>query len=74
MAGAAVVVEPPLVMTAERSGRSVLRIFLIEAPVRCWASREIARAAKTMVRWASMESLVRWKIGYADLSVMPTSE
>lgn len=53
------VVDPPLVMIADRSGRRVLMIFLIEDPVRCWASREIARAAKTMVRWASIESFVR---------------
>ena len=33
----------------------------------------MASTAKTMVRWASIASRVWWKIGYADLPVMPTS-
>jgi len=66
LAGAAVVVNSPESMTAERNGRNVFRIVLIETPVRCWASREIARAANTIVRWASMESRVRWKNGRAS--------
>ena len=37
----------PMVMVAERSGRSVVRIFLIDSPVRFCASREMARAANT---------------------------
>ena len=37
----------------------MVRILLIESPVRFWASQDIARAANTMVRWASMESRVR---------------
>jgi hypothetical protein len=41
-------------------------------PVWSWRRREMASAAKTMVRWASIASLVWWKIGYADLPDMPT--
>ena len=43
----------PKVIVADRSGRRVCRIFLMLRPVRAWASRETARAANTMVRWAS---------------------
>ena len=60
-------------MVAERSGRSSRRILRIEEPVRSWTVREMARAVNTIVRWASIASRVWWKIGYADLPVMPTS-
>jgi hypothetical protein len=36
---------------------------LVDMPVRACASREIARAVKTTVRWASMLSRSRWNTG-----------
>ena len=64
---------PLISIVAERRGFRVRRNRRRERPVRFWMVRESARAAKTMVRWASIASRVRAKIGYADLAVMPTS-
>ncbi len=72
ISGGAVTSCPFRAIVADRSGLSVCRIFLMLKPVRVCASRDTASAAKTTVRWASMDSQVWWKIGYADLWVMPT--
>jgi len=37
--------------------------LLIDQPVRYSIQRLTARAANTIVRWASMESCARWQIG-----------
>lgn len=50
MRGWAVICWAPIVTVAERRGRRTLRILLMLSPVRAWASREMARAANTMVR------------------------
>src|SRR5690242_21919206 len=56
MRGWAVSCWAPMVMVAERRGRRTLITLLMPSPARAWASRETARAANTMVRWAWMLS------------------
>jgi len=46
----------------------VLTNFLMDQPVVSSIQRATARAANTIVRWASIESRVRWKIGRAAKS------
>src|SRR3954468_173668 len=68
MRGWAVTCWVPMVMVADRSGRRDFTILLMLRPERAWASREMARAANTTVRWAWMLSCRRWKIGRAARS------
>ena len=60
----------PMRMVTWRRGRRVWMIFFRLTPERSWRSRAIARAANTMVRWASIASRVWWKIGRAARSVL----
>ena len=69
MVGSAWICWPARVMVTCRRGRRAWMIFLMDQPVRAWRSRAIARAVNTMVRWASIASRVRWKIGRAARSV-----
>jgi hypothetical protein len=57
---AAVMVCRPAWGSMVRYRRAVLTNFLIVQPVCASIQRLTARAAKTMVRWASMESRLRW--------------
>jgi len=57
-AGGNVWMAPLISMVAERSGRRVLSTRRSDRPVRFCTVREIASAANTTVRWASMAS--RW--------------
>ena len=54
-----------MAMVAERSGRSWRTTLRMARPVRCWTSRERARAVKTMVRCASIASRSWGKRGRA---------
>jgi len=57
-----------------RQRRAVLTNLRMDQPA--WRSirRLTARAAKTMVRWASIESRVRWKTGRARRSLLAIRE
>ena len=60
---------PLIAMLAERRGRSCRRTRRMVRPLRFCTVREIARAVKTMVRCASIASLVRANRGLACRSV-----
>ena len=51
-----------------RQRRTVLTNFLIDQPVRCSIRRETTRAAKTIVRWASINSRLWWQTDLAHKS------
>lgn len=45
-------------------------ILRVLNPVTAWKCLAVARAVNTMVRWASVESRVRWNMGLACRSVL----
>ena len=53
---------PLIAMVALRRGRSCLTTWAMDRPVRDWMAWETARAVNTMVRCASMELRLWWKI------------
>src|SRR5690348_8652140 len=63
ISGGNVVITPLISMVADRSGFSRRRNLRIDRPDRSWTLRDTASAVNTMVRWASIASRVRAKMG-----------